>query len=137
MRNGQWVLFEKCVIGDKADPYMIRWRLFECPWFRVYLHHIRKSDEDRHLHDHPFNFLSIILWGGYREWTGPHGVWYGKNMPLRKRFVFRKATDFHRLELSEGPVWSLFIAGRRIKEWGFDVDGKWVHWKEYLVVDSY
>lgn len=50
------------VIGDPNDPYLIRW------WLRrdraegsIYLHQIRRSDDDRALHDHPWPSTSIIL----------------------------------------------------------------------------
>jgi len=37
---------------------------------RIYLHHILRSDKDRHLHDHPWDYSSIILKGGYFETRG-------------------------------------------------------------------
>lgn len=65
--------------ADGATRYMGRWWLFNpytrtthkrahrwCPWsFRI--HHILRPDEDRDLHDHPWNARTIILRGWYVE----------------------------------------------------------------------
>lgn len=51
--------------GDGSD-YMIRWYIFNSRNFSVKLHNILKSDHDC-VHDHPWDFISIILKGGYIE----------------------------------------------------------------------
>ncbi len=35
--------------------------------FSIYLHGIYKEDQDPHLHNHPWNIATIILWGSYIE----------------------------------------------------------------------
>ena len=50
-----------------GDPYLTRWHLFSSKWFTVMLHKFHRSDEDRALHDHPWSFISIMLWRGYYE----------------------------------------------------------------------
>jgi hypothetical protein len=148
---------------DEIDPYLHRYYLVNTRWldgipflkrfsYRVVLHHCVKSDEDG-LHDHPWNWRSRLLSGGYWEvtpqgtyWRSPEGGWRS-----------RKGCDFHRLVLDEDlsskdkiaaimstgqhclvinpnkETWSLFVMGPRYKEWGFlDKDGKWVQHQEYL-----
>lgn len=53
--------------GD-GKAYLVRYSLrwFSCKWWAVKVHNILLSD-DACLHDHPWHFLSIILWGGYLE----------------------------------------------------------------------
>lgn len=59
--------FKKQIIRhEDGTPYMIR-RAINTPLGGIKLHHILLSDEDRDCHDHPWSFLSIILWGGYFE----------------------------------------------------------------------
>lgn len=102
------------------------------------VHWILKSDDDRAMHDHPFDSISIVLKGGYwehkpdgsRKWCGPGTV------------IRRKAEDVHRLELvselSEHgqiyyqPCWSLFIMGPWRRDWGFHTGYGWVYWRDYL-----
>jgi hypothetical protein len=53
-----------------GGSYMRRY-IFRTPWFTLRLHHILRSDDDRHLHDHPFDFTSFLLTGGYHRAHGP------------------------------------------------------------------
>ena len=49
-----------------GGDYMRRWTL-RTPIGMLRLHHILRGDDDREFHDHPFDFTSIILAGGYVE----------------------------------------------------------------------
>lgn len=53
--------------GDADSPWLIRWKL-ETPFGALYVHRFLRSDAHEH-HDHPWNFVSIILWRGYFEET--------------------------------------------------------------------
>jgi len=103
------------------------------------VHHILRSDDDRHFHDHPWPYLTVILRGGYwevrpvfidqvvsyerRRWHGPGSV------------LLRRAGSWHRLELPEGQTaWTLFCTGPKVQHWGFLVGRRKVHWREYLGV---
>ena len=127
------------VIMDRENkaPYLIRhYILFQDrpKWFpfNIYLHKTLQSDEDG-LHDHPWAWASLILEGGYYEDTPEGRFWRGPGS-----FRVRKATDFHRLVLSPWSAtgeecWSLFIVGRRKKDWGFlNESGVWEYWRNYL-----
>lgn len=59
--GGRWGLFASH-IGSYMRRYLLR-----TPWFGVRLHRILRADTNPHCHDHPFSFVSIMLWGGYRE----------------------------------------------------------------------
>lgn len=109
--------------------YMRRRWVFVCPWFSVRIHHILRSDSDRALHDHPFNYGSLILRGGYWEHLADGSrTWYG---PGSLRFA--KAEQLHRLELPiNTTTWSLFFIGKRRRDWGFQTDDGWVDHKKYL-----
>lgn len=112
-------------IGGRVNPYLRRWWVIpRNQYFNIYLHHFLRSDDDRALHDHPWWNLSIILKGQYLEHVP------GK-VKLRKRFqiVLRKPTATHRIELISGPVWTLFLTGPRVREWGFHCPQGWRHWK--------
>lgn len=119
------------VIGDHSNPYLRRWWIIpRNRWCNVYLHQILRSDDDRALHDHPWWNVSILLRGAYRE-VIPHPV-YPRTTTHKRRsagsIVLRRATALHRLEVARGPVWSLFITGPRVREWGFACPQGWVRW---------
>ncbi len=46
-----------------------RWEIFSSTKFNfsIYLHGIYKADQDLHLHNHPWNIATLILWGSYIE----------------------------------------------------------------------
>ena len=47
------------ICSNDGDVYMRRHKLLQCRFGNVYLHHIRRGDRDRCLHDHPWSFVSI------------------------------------------------------------------------------
>lgn len=117
------------LIGPRDDPYLRRW--FIKPrndGQNVYLHHIRHSDDDRALHDHPYENTSIVLAGGYWEIT-PEGRFWREPGSITER----PAEALHRLEVEPGvDAWSMFITGPRIREWGFACPQGWRVWTEFV-----
>lgn len=99
---------------------------FDCPWFGVYLHRILVHDKDKDPHDHPWPFLSLILFGGYVEKT-PAGTFICT--PLT--FVTHKADEPHQVVELFGPTWTLVFRGRRRDTWGYHTDKGWVDHETY------
>jgi len=80
------------------------------------------------LHDHPWNYFTFILWGGYWEHT-PKGKFWRKAGTIR----FAGSKSLHRIELEpDVDVWTLFFVGPRVREWGFIKKNKWIHNETYL-----
>ncbi len=155
------LLSRRVIHNLEGSPYLIRWTLISTPWFRIFLHKILRSDDDRDLHDHPWPFATLLLWGRYTEHVPVHTPpeWKERRfkpckMITKSRMfgpgslIFHKAEDCHRLDLElsaittdrgppiDGywqfkPVWTLFIAGPRQREWGFHTPTGWVPWEEY------
>lgn len=126
-------IFKSIVIGDR---YLQRWYLIpRNPILNVYLHRFEGSDDDRALHDHPWHSLSILLKGRLREYVFSNALPPGKMIEIRhpSRFlpVFRRATHAHRLELIQGPAWTIFITGPRFRQWGFHCPNGWRHWRNF------
>jgi hypothetical protein len=116
------------VIGGTERPYLRRWWVIpRNRFFNVYLHQFVRSDDDRALHDHPFYCGSRILRGRYLEHT-LRGVFERK----AGDFVFRRGTTLHRVELHDGPCWSLFVTGPRYRTWGFACPQGWRPWREFV-----
>lgn len=123
------------VIGGMADPYLRRWHLTprgDGP--AVYLHQFLRSDDDRALHDHPWPSLGLILHGRYMEHL-PGGI---AEMRAPGMLIERAPEAAHRVELlpnlkltGEQPVWTLFITGPRVRDWGFHCPQGWVPWRDF------
>jgi len=121
------------IIGPRDAPYLRRWWIIpRSRFFNIYLHNFLRSDDDRALHDHPWLNVSLILAGSYVEHTIAAG---GVNR--HQRFTagdlrFRGARTAHRIELDDGPCWTLFITGPVIRKWGFHCPRGWRYWKEFV-----
>lgn len=108
------------VLGDLRCPYMTRWVL-DIGFGSLRVHHFHRSDDDRHLHDHPWWFLSLILRGGYEEITES-----GTEKVSPFRFVFRRASHRHAVRLLGHSCWTVVLTGPVSRTWGFWV-GKIFH----------
>lgn len=113
------------VIGD---DYLLRWWVLpRNEQANVYLHDIRKSDDDRAMHDHPWANTSFLIFGSYIEHT-PDGSFLREAGDV----IERPANALHRLEVIPGQrAISLFITGPKVREWGFACDHGWVHWQDF------
>lgn len=119
--------------GKPATP--ISW----LPSIRV--HHILRPDEDRHLHDHPWDARTIILKGGYVEeklcayGVAADGQFYERTAPsirLPGDTTPIRFGEFHSImTVPEAGAWTMFITFRYRGVWGFLVDGRKVPWREY------
>jgi len=104
-----------------------RWQILKTPWFSVWLHGIYAADEDKHLHNHPWDFKSMVLKGSYIEQTERGFV---TQKPLK--FNSRGGASFHKIHKLITPVvYTLFIATKQKREWGYLVNGEFVDNETY------
>lgn len=124
-----WLLsFWETIIGKDKLPYLRRYHIFKCRWFNIYVHQIFRSDEDRDLHDHPWNFTSIIMLGAYLEETLD-----GSRLYTAGSIVRHQAEDAHRLVIPVNTMtWTFVITGRKRRDWGFRTATGWVPWRTYI-----
>jgi hypothetical protein len=104
--------------------YLRRLYLLRTPWFSVMLHRILRPDPDRHLHDHPWHFFSILLRGSYREQRG-------RRIHHRRWWNFCRAEGAHKITHVSPTCTSLVLTGPKIRSWGFHTETGWVHWRKY------
>lgn len=107
-----------------------RWR------YRIFLHHICRSDSDRDPHSHPFDFHTTVLKAWYREFIDYRLIW-GEYEPRNIRFAYEgdsfdnPAEHVHRLIL-DGPMWTFLVVSRARRTWGFLTKDGEVPWRTYL-----
>ena len=135
-------LGRKRIITDRLnnEPYLERYYLFlkerdRFP-FNVFLHKFLKGDPDD-VHDHPWPYATLILKGGYYEYTPSfkNGQMVGEAKHWRGPGHFRicSANSYHRIELESGiTAWTLFMPGPHKREWGFLVNNTWTQHEQYL-----
>jgi len=137
-------------IGGRQRPYLLRWYLIpRNRWLNIYLHKFLRDDDDRALHDHPWWFVSVMLWGSYIETRDipvrGDGFQTDKRSDVLRSFpsiAFRLATDRHRVALPKDdygrpvPCWTLVITGPKVREWGFHCPKGFVPWHKFIAVDD-
>lgn len=149
-----WLFYKQPILREDTQLYLMRW-YWNFKFFTFKIHKFYLSDDDC-LHDHPWNFVSIILTTGYYEWQeapfdynypdqekGKREILeiekYGNKKVFKRLYkpgsiLFRKSTDTHRVELIDGKTaWTIVFTGPRLRKWGFrDKNWIWHYWREYV-----
>lgn len=144
-----WLVpYEDAAAGPGCGPlrfkdHPVAW-CFQKLGIAIRVHVIKRSDKDRHLHDHPWSNISIILSGRYKEMMPLYRlqdcIWDGRTLKSRMMtpgsFCFRRATDRHRLLVNDGEqAVSIFITFKKQQSWGFYTPSGKVYWKDYLRIN--
>lgn len=130
-------------IQTAGRDYLHRWYITPKDAHGLTYFHIQVADDDdRGLHDHPWDNMSVILAGGYEETLNKVPGIFGpqaSSEDFSETFIrepgdviFRQAHWAHRLALPAGVPYTmtLFSTGPRNREWGFWINGRWVDWQE-------
>lgn len=137
----------------KISPVRLTWGqaggLPECPYFRRWIldfgifalrvHRWYADDDHRAFHDHPYWFVTIVLWGGYVDVSGPET---GEGPPSEDRLGigsirFRPAHFRHSVQQVRPGTATILISGRPSRRWGFWVDGKLIRRDKYFAVHGH
>jgi hypothetical protein len=132
----------KEIVSKEGKVHFRRYRLLATPWFNIYIHQILKSDEEAHMHDHPWHFQSYIIKGSYAEkWTeypdhlyAFESVWSSKPAMeglAPRRVIRHHARDAHKITLLTPDVWTFVITWGRKRLWGYQTEQGWIDFKTY------
>lgn len=111
VRWGEW-------IGGDGCFYVQRWVVVVFG-FAIRLHHWIASDDQRHFHDHPWWFITLVLKGGYID-ISPDG----QDRLTAGSIRYRPAEHRHTVLVDKGGCWSLLLTGPQVRHWGFYVPGR-------------
>lgn len=102
------------------------WRITETKFYQAYLHKYGAPDYGRHLHNHPWWNITIVLKGRILERLEE------KEVELTEgSVVIRSANTFHKIvEVDPGTI-TLFITGRKKQGWGFKTEMGFMPWRKY------
>ena len=89
----RWWLLPGAAADSKESRYRPPWWLRRFP-ISIRLHHIKRPDGDRNLHDHPCDFRSIVLAGYYVE-TRENACWRTNHWRYAGETYFSKAEQYH------------------------------------------
>jgi len=86
--------------------FLLRFTLLHVGKLHIRLHTILDKDQSTLFHNHPFNYVSIVLKGGYTE-----TLLNGKSYTYRVgSIIYHRHSDFHRIDSIKGKTTTLFIA---------------------------
>lgn len=105
-------------IGLSECPYLIRYTLTMFG-MSLRIHHWLASDDQRYLHDHPWDYLTLIVCGGYTDISPETSdrLSFGS-------FRYRKAEHRHTVRVDTGGCWSLLLTWPKRRNWGFWIPGR-------------
>lgn len=116
------------LIEINGDPYLERYHIASLFGFKIWLHRFIRNDSERHLHNHPWHALSVILTGGYREIVALKGY---RNWDIvdykRGNLNVIRANKTHRILQVDPDTWTLILRAPRLTDFWFFVDdeNKW------------
>lgn len=136
----RWAFLKWFDIPDRENPdlvYLRRLRIVQTPLFAIYIHWIYLPDTDRDPHDHPWNFWSLILRGGYTERLHKKSGEQVLNAWYRGSFHKMSITHAHKItELIPGTV-TMVVTGPRHRTWGFWTEEGFVKYMDYDKAEGY
>lgn len=121
--------------GLPECPYFYRWVL-DFGLFSIRLHKWLANDDARAYHDHPYWFITLVLWGGYDD-VSPTAIGY----QTWKHHVdtlgigsvrYRPAQHRHVVSLRKTPTWTLLLTGRPLRRWSFYRHGQAIKRDKYF-----
>lgn len=131
-----WAFIRRLAVPGRRGVYLDRLRIIQTPWFAIWLHRLGEPDRDRHLHDHPRPFVSLVLRGGYVEelpWPSTLSGTCGGYTSHVRWLNIKRATDLHRIvSLDRTPTWTLVFCGPLRRRWGFVTEDGWVDHEAYF-----
>ena len=117
----------KEIRSKEGKLHFRRWEILKTRWFSIYIHGIYASDKDKHLHNHPWDYKSIVLKGSYVEETTN-----GLNILKFGTITSKDGNDYHKIkQLLTKSVYTLFIVSPVKRVWGYQVDGSFIDNEEY------
>lgn len=129
--------------------YLNRWGFGHDRIGRVFLHRMDAPDPGVDLHDHPWWFVSLIVWGGYTEQRADTrdapmfarlAEKFGSPHCRRGVEVVRRPGSLRSMRLDECHTithlsrrtsWSLVVGGPRRRTWGFYLPSGYMVEREY------
>lgn len=112
-------------LGDKNNPYLVRYTFLFFN-FSIRIHHWIRSDDERAFHDHAYNFISILLKGSY------YNITPNSKKLIKAPFVwYSKATDQHYLKIVK-EAWTIVLCSKPFRKWRFYINNKSFRPLEYF-----
>jgi hypothetical protein len=98
-----------------------RFTIIKIKNFSIRIHGIKSEDKTTLYHTHPFDYISIVLWGGYKERLKDVGVIEHNLFSVIKR----NHNDYHKILSVKPNTYTLFISYGKYEWTAVDENNKW------------
>ncbi len=95
-------------IGEKFTRFV----LLRTPWRNFYLHKLNAPVWHPQCHDHPWDFWTLILAGGYWEEVDGRVIW------RKPGTVLYRPAEFSHNVVTVGTAWSVIMTTKKKRQWG-------------------
>ena len=113
-------------LGLEGKPYMRRY-VVNMWAFSIRLHVWYAGDDTRYLHDHAFDFITLVLKGSYTDVTKN-----GNELLTAGSIRYRIAEHSHYVSKPKAPTVTLLLCFRPRRKWGFMVNNKFMRPLRYF-----
>lgn len=115
------ITYRKKILTRENIPYLIRYSIFDCKYFSIKIHKILQSDIGG-FHDHPWDYISIMIKGSYIEETvveldTPYII--TRQIKIKSpSIIYRNGKKLHRLLLEENKTCTtIVITSKKYRSW--------------------
>ncbi len=117
--SNRWAFWRWYDIILEDELYLSRLNLIKTPWFSIKLHWIHRPDGDRHIHTHPWYFVSFVLRGGYKELESKNPEREDGKLRIVNWFNYKNLITAHRIIEIKPNTLTLILSGPKLQSWGF------------------
>ena len=143
----QFMNRKETLFDDTGNPYLVRYII----WGRknaikqkyhgrgLYIQKRVSSDSSSDLYDHSWRWGRVILKGQFNEVFRHKSSEITRSRKvgvLHAEFVLSSRFSHSIALIDEEPVWMILWHGRYRNQWGFWIDNKKVHWREYFGIKT-
>lgn len=108
-------------LGRPECPYAYRWVVPLGPLGSIRLHHWLRSDDARAAHDHPSDFVTVVLAGRYADIRERDDGTVATDELRAGSVRYRRAEHRHRVVVPPTGCWTLLWFSPPRRNWGFYV----------------
>ncbi len=94
---------------SNIKDFLSRFTILKIGKLHIRLHKIKDIDRSGFFHNHPFNYISIVLKGGYTEQVLEDNGFYEETFTAG-HVIFRNRKTCHKITEVKAPTYTLFLA---------------------------
>ena len=116
------ILFRKTkeIRSQQGRLHFQRFTIIGTRWFALNVHRIHDHDRDPDLHNHPWNFIGVVLWGSYINQKEDGKLEFKSTFSISRM----NRNQYHKIHsVIYGPVTTLNLMYGKRTDWGYLLNG--------------